>query len=308
MTIRSMPIGSTASGVLPSRRGAASGHLAAAASMMIWAAGFPAAEALLATWHPLVLVPARLAMALLLLLPAWFILEGWPQALPWTRTLTVGAIGFGGAAAALIFAQAVTDPVTVAVVVSVSPLTGTLIEWIFERRPLTRPFLLGLGASVVGGVIATAEQGPGQGQVLLGAALAVGSCLLYSWGSYETVRSLPGRSVLAQTSATMMGACLATAAVLIGALAIGQTALPPSPFAARNLGLLAIYGMGGMAIAQFFFILGIRRLGVALASFHVNMMPFYVMLILVALGGDWSWLRAIGAAVVALGVLLAQRQ
>lgn len=38
------------------------------------------------------------------------------------------------------------------------------------------------------------------------------------------------------------------------------------------------------------------------------MMPFYVMLILVALGGDWSWLRAIGAAVVALGVLLAQRQ
>ena len=287
--------------------GLLAGNLLAAASMVVWAAGFPAAEALLDTWHPFALVPARFAMALLLLLPVWILLEGWPRGLPWGRCIFVGGIGIGGAAVTLIFAQAVTDPVTVAVIASVSPLTATLVEWVLERRPLTRAFLWGLAASVLGGVIATMGSGGGEGQLLLGAALAVGSCLLYSWGSYETVKSLPGRSALAQTSSFMVGAWLATLLVLGVALMAGGSDLPAEPFAPRDLGLLAIYGMGGMAISQFLFILGIRRIGVALASFHINVAPFYVMLIMVALGGDWSWMQALGAAIVAGGVLLAQR-
>ena len=105
----------------------------------------------------------------------------------------------------------------------------------------------------------------------------------------------------------MGGAFLGTLAVLAAALAVGQAALPAHPFAPRDLGLLAIYGMGGMAVSQFLFVLGIRRIGVALASFHINVAPFYVMLIMVALGGDWSWTQALGAAIVAGGVLLAQR-
>jgi len=306
MTARPLPA-TEAREAGPRPEGLLAGNLLAAASMVIWAAGFPAAEGLLDTWHPFALVPARFAMALLLLLPVWIALEGWPRGLPWGRCLRVGGLGIGGAAVALIFAQKVTDPVTVAVIASVSPLTATLVEWVLERRPLTRSFLWGLVASVAGGVIATMGGGAGQGHLLLGAALAVGSCLLYSWGSHETVRSLPGRSALAQTSAIMVGAWVATLAVLGVTLALGQTALPAEPFAARDLGLLAVYGMGGMAISQFLFILGVRRIGVALASFHINVAPFYVMLIMVALGGDWSWMQALGAAIVAGGVLLAQR-
>lgn len=307
MTARPLPSGDSAALVRPSRDGLLAGNLLAAASMVVWAAGFPAAEGLLATWHPFALVPARFAMALLLLLPVWLALEGWPRDLPWGRCLLVGGIGIGGAAVALIFAQAVTDPVTVAVIASVSPLTATLVEWVLERQPLTRSFLWGLAASVLGGVIATAGSGGGEGQLLLGAALAVLSCLLYSWGSHETVRSLPGRSALAQTSSILVGAWVATLAVLAGTLALGQATLPAEPFAARDLGLLAVYGMGGMAVSQFLFVLGIRRIGVALASFHINVAPFYVMLIMVALGGDWSWMQALGAGIVAGGVLLAQR-
>jgi drug/metabolite transporter (DMT)-like permease len=305
MTARPLP--ATDAQALPMRKGLLAGNLLAAASMAVWAAGFPAAEGLLDTWHPFALVPARFAMALLLLLPIWIALEGWPRGLPWGRCLWIGGLGLGGAAVALIFAQSVTDPVTVAVIASVSPLTATLVEWVLERRPLTRSFLWGLVASVVGGVVATMGGGAGEGHLLLGAALAVGSCLLYSWGSHETVRSLPGRSALAQTSAVMVGAWVATLAVLGATLALGQTELPAEPFAPRDLGLLAVYGMGGMAISQFLFILGVRRIGVALASFHINVAPFYVMLIMVALGGDWSWMQALGAAIVAGGVLLAQR-
>ncbi|WP_291837882.1 hypothetical protein [Limimaricola sp.] len=45
----------------------------------------------------------------------------------------------------------------------------------------------------------------------------------------------------------------------------------------------------------------------AVAAFHINIAPFYVMMILLALGGVWNWPQAIGAAIVALGVVLAQR-
>jgi drug/metabolite transporter (DMT)-like permease len=291
----------------PPREGLLAGNLLAAGSMVAWAAGFPAAEALLATWHPVALVPARFAMALVLLLPLWIALEGWPKGLPWGRCLLVGGVGIGGGAVALLLAQAVTDPVTVAVIASVLPLTATLVEWALERRRLSRAFLCGLGASVLGGVVATMGGGGGEGRLLLGGALAVLSCLLYSWGSHETVRSLPGRSALAQTSATLVGALLGTLAALGTALVLGEATVPSDPLAPRDLGLLVVYGMGGMAVTQLLFVLGIRRIGVALASFHINVAPFYVMLILVALGGEWSWMQALGAAIVAGGVLLAQR-
>ena len=90
-------------------------------------------------------------------------------------------------------------------------------------------------------------------------------------------------------------------------LALGRTTLPADPFTAKSLGLLAIYGLGALALSQLLFILAVRRIGVALTSFHMNVAPFYVMLIMVALGGDWSWMQALGAAIVAGGVLLAQR-
>ena len=41
-----------------------SGHALAVGSMVLWAAGFPAAEVLLDVWHPVTLVVLRLSMAL----------------------------------------------------------------------------------------------------------------------------------------------------------------------------------------------------------------------------------------------------
>ena len=88
------------------------GNLAAVGSTVVWSAGFPAAEGLLDTWHPIPLVPARLLMALLLLVPLLLITEGIPRGMPWGRALGVGGAGLGGAAILLILAQAATDPVT----------------------------------------------------------------------------------------------------------------------------------------------------------------------------------------------------
>jgi drug/metabolite transporter (DMT)-like permease len=283
------------------------GNLAAVASTLVWSAGFPAADGLLATWSPLPLVPARLGMALLLLVPMLLILEGVPRGMAWGRALWVGGAGLGGAAVLLILAQAVTDPVTVTVIACSSPLIATAVEWATERKPVSRWFVLGLLASVVGGVIATWGGEAGGGNLAVGALLAVGSCVFYSWGTNESVRSLPGQSALARTTATVGGGFVAALLVALVWGALGGAGVPEGGFGASNLALLAVYGMGGMALSQMLFVLATERIGVALASFHLNIAPFYVMLILLAMGGDWSWMQAGGAAIVVVGVLLAQR-
>ena len=283
------------------------GNLAAVASTAIWAAGFPAAEGLLNTWHPIPLVPARQAMALLLLLPFLLLTQGWPRAFPWGRALLIGGLGLGGAAILLILAQAATDPVTVAVIACSSPLLATLVERATDRRPLSRPFLWGLAASILGGLVATWGGEAGGGNLLLGVLLALGSVLVYSWATHETVRSLPGQTALARTTATVLGGFLAGLVVAAAWAALGGDLAPRGGVTGSDLGLLAVYGIGGMALSQVLFVLAVQRIGVALASFHLNIAPFYVMLILLALGGGWSWTQALGALIVLGGVLLAQR-
>jgi len=51
---------------------------------------------------------------------------------------------------------------------------------------------------------------------------------------------------------------------------------------------------------------GVGQIGIAVASFHLNATPFYVMLILLMFGNDWNWVQAAGAFILALGVIIAQ--
>jgi hypothetical protein len=53
-------------------------------------------------------------------------------------------------------------------------------------------------------------------------------------------------------------------------------------------------------------IASIGSMGIALAALHINATPFYVMIILFAMGGQWRWSQALAAAIVGLGVLVAQ--
>ena len=289
-----------------------SGNLYGVASMIVWAAGFPAAEELLDTWDPLALVAARFCIALSVLLPLWIVLDG-PRAVlaaRWGWGLLSGAIAFGGAAWLMLLAQSLTDPVTVAIIAAATPIAGTLIEWVAERKALKSTFVIGLAASVIGGIVATGGSVPAGGglsDLWLGVFCAVASCVLFAWGSFIAVRDFAGLSPIGRTTITLCGGLVFTSVTFIIARALGYAVGPDQIFEAQTLGLLAIYGIGGMAISQFLWIASVDRLGIALASFHTNVAPFYVMLILVAIGGAWSWPQAIGAAIVALGVVVAQR-
>lgn len=283
-----------------------SGNLYGIASVLAWSAGFPAAESLLQRWDPLVMVAGRFAMALILLIPLWFLIEGGAalRRARWGRGMFVGAIGFGGGAWTILMSQAYTDPVTVAIFAAATPLCATVIDWIWLRKGFGLSFVLGLFAAVAGGIVATGGGMPGD--LGLGALFAVASGFLFSWGSLMTVRDLPDQSVLGKTTVTAVGAALAIGLVIAPMHWAGQVDLPTDWPGWGDLGRFAVYGMLAFSLSQVLWVAATARLGLSLASFHINIAPFYTMLILIALGGSWNWAQATGALIVAVGVVLAQ--
>ena len=206
----------------------------------------------------------------------------------------------------LIVAQKLTDPVTVAIIASCAPLVATLLELAAGTRHLRWNFALGVLVSIVGGVIATSALAPAQ--LGLGALCVVASTALFCWASMATARDFPELSVIGRTTITFTGGLVMAAVLVFLSAQLGIDVKPATAFDAQQAGMLAIYALVAMGFSQILFISSVGRLGVALTSFHINIAPFYVMVIMVVLGEDWNWTRALGAGIVAFAVVLAQER
>ncbi len=278
-------------------------------SMLTWAAGFPAAEMLLDTWNPLALIAARFAIAVTFLVPVWAMIEG-PEAVlraRWGRASIVGGIGFGAGAYLILLGQSISDPVTVTIVAASMPAVAAGLEVLFDGRKLRLPFVLGIALAIVGGLIATGAN-IREGSTGLGALLALVSVVLFGWGSRAAVKDFPELTVLGQTTATLAGGMVFTGVTFGIVWMLGLSSGISAPVDNTQLGYLILYALGSMALSQLLWIMGIGRLGIALAAVHINAAPFYVMLLVVAMGGLWNWWQAFGAALVGLGVVVSQRR
>lgn len=287
------------------RQTALSANLLCMASMVVWAAGLPAAELLIGILPPLPLAAARMTLAATVLLPIWWLAEpGTIRRANWGAGLMVGAL-LGIGAVLLVIGQGMTDPVTVAIISAAMPVIGTLIEVALDGRRLTAGLVIGIVLSLAGALVAL-DPGEGKLQFGLGALIMFGSVILFTVGSRLTVTAFPAASPLGRTTITLTAAALITVAAALADAARGG---PRADWAAMDLkawGALALFGIGGLALSQLLWIKALGRLGIALSSLHLNATPFYVMLILFALGGSWNWWQALGAALVAIGVLAAQ--
>ncbi len=276
-------------------------------SMLFWAAGLPAADLLIGKVPPLPLTAARMAMAAALLLPLWLAVEG-PGALrtaAWGKGIVIGGVTIGLGAFLLVIGQSMTGPVTVAIISATMPIVGIAIEVILDGRKMTLALILGLVLALIGGVMALGS-GATSLNLGLGALFCFVSVVTFTIGSRLTVTSFPSLTPLGRTTITLTGAAILTTAAALAQSAMGAPGPDWGQLGWPELGALAIFSIGALAISQVLWIMSVGKLGIGLASLHINATPFYVMLILFALGGAWNWTQTIAAAVVGLGVLIAQ--
>lgn len=282
-------------------------NLICLASMLTWAAGLPAAQLVIPLIPPITLTALRASLAAGVLIPLWIIMEGTGPLLRanWLRGIAVGGICIGVGAVLLVIAQAKTDPVTVAVITAIMPIVGISLEVALDGRKLTVALILGLTLSLFGGFMA---YGAGMGSMVLGlgALAALASTLAFTWGSRATVTSFPVLTPLGRTAITVTGAAILMSVVAVVYSAAGGPATQWDALGAPEWGALALFGVGSLAISQVLWIMAVGQLGIGLSSLHMNAVPFYVMIILFALGGGWNWPQAYGAVIVAIGVLIAQ--
>jgi drug/metabolite transporter (DMT)-like permease len=284
-------------------------NLVCTLSMLTWAMAFPAAEFLLQSWSALPLIAIRLVLAALALLGVWVAVEG-PGALRranWLKGGLIGALGFGASAWLLLWGQAISDPVTVAVITAALPAVGAALEVMLDGRRVRARFLLGIGFAIAGGIIATGRT-TGLGAAGWGALLSLISVVLYAWGSRAAMTSRAGLSTLGVTAVTMTGAALFGLVALAWGLATDDALRIPASLDAEQIGAILLYALIATAASQLLWLIGVGHLGVAVASVHINAAPFYVMLMLLSLGGAWHWNQAFGAGLVAIGVLAAQQR
>ena len=276
-------------------------------SMLVWAVGLPAADLLIGPVPPLQLTAARMAMATVCLLPVWWWLEGGAvlRAARWWRGVWIGGISIGLGAFMLVVGQGLTDSVTVAVISAAMPVIGIGIEVVMDGRKITPNLVVGTVLSLAGGLMALGGVTGGAG-LGLGALLCFGAVLLFTVGSRLTVTAFPQLTALGRTTVTLTGATLATAVAAAVSLLLGAPGPNWAVLGLKEFGALVLFSIGGLAISQMLWIASIGSIGIALASLHINATPFYVMIILFVMGGEWRWSQALAAAFVGLGVLVAQ--
>ena len=275
--------------------------------MLAWAAGLPAADLLIGKVPPLPLTAARMALAAAVLLPLWAAIEGFGplRSAHWGKGILIGGMTIGLGAVLLVIGQSMTGPVTVAIISATLPLIGIAIEVALDGRRLTTALLAGLALALVGGVMALGT-GATSLNLGLGALFCFGSVLVFAFGSRLTITAFPDLTALGRTTITLSGAAILITTAALGHFALGGVAPDLTLLGWREFGALAMFSIGGLAISQVLWIISVGQIGIGLASLHINATPFYVMLILFLLGAPWVWPQALAAAVVGLGVLIAQ--
>ncbi len=278
-------------------------------SIVFYAMGFPAAEFLLDDWDVVSIIAARNTFAFILIFFIWILYEGFQEVrvAKWIKGFWIGAIGFGIGSFFVLLLQSITSPVIAALMVATMPVAAVILEIFLDGRKLTRWFLFGIVLVLFGGFIASGANLKND-SIGLASFLGITGVGLFAWGSRATVKNLPGMSLLGQVAVTTSGMVGSAVFVYFISSIFFETTESPSQITYEHLGLLLIYACLAIGISQILWIKSVAKLGIGVSSFHLNAAPFYVMLMLFFLGDSWIWHQTIGATIVIIGVILAQKK
>ncbi len=272
-----------------------------------FAMGFPALDILLNDWGVVSVVLVRNSIAFIFILLLWLLTEKFSNLINanWLMGFAIGALGFGLGSLLLVITQLLTSTFIAALAAALMPIAAITLEIIFDNRRVTLKFFVGLTLVIVGSMIilgiTTVDM-----KFSVGLVIGLISVTFFAWGSRASVNHLPNMTTLARTTTTtlgMSGFCLVIYLIFVY-FEFGQTNIPKVKMV--HIKLLIIYACVGLAISQMLWIQGVKKLGIGIASLHLNITPFYVMIILFLIGQEWIWDQAIGAMIVIIGISMTQ--
>jgi drug/metabolite transporter (DMT)-like permease len=284
-----------------------SGNLVALLCMVLWATAFPITDLLLRDWHPMLLVPARLVPGTLVILLIT-ILAGQGKTIrraPWGTLFLIGGLGMGVGMTLIIWAQDYSDAVTVSIIVTTMPLVSAVMGYFAGSEKVTIALALGIVSALAGGILISLKPEAAGLNLHGGEVLALISVILWAWFARAAVARLGDLPDLARAAFSMVAAsvvvvAMTCAALLAGAIEVRYDLSLPS------LGLVLWLGIIANGVTMVFWMTASRLLGVTVTAIHLNGVPFYVILMALAVGGAIYISQVWGACLVAAGALLAQ--
>jgi len=202
--------------------------------------------------------------------------------------------------------QYFSDPITTTIVVAMMPIAAATVEVVWDGRSLTRRLILGIALAISGGYLATGANIE-DGNFNIGVLLCFGAIFLFAWATRTTTYKFKRFTYTGQATITMAGATLITLIFHALALISGIPLTEIGDINTDNIIALIVFALPSCAIAQLLWIWGAGKLGILLASFHLNAVPFYVMALAVFLAAaEWRWIQAIGAGIIIVAVLVSQ--
>lgn len=282
------------------------------ATMLLWGAQYPLTHDLAERWDAYTMLLVRYPPAAILLL-ALAARRGSRLAAvlgsaPTRRWLVLGAFlsGFG-----ILFTLGLSigDPAACAVAAAVAPLTAAIVAWLLEGKRPERALLVSLALVVPGAVLASVQTSPSASGARgpEGVALILAAQVCWSLYSLTAQRWLPGNSQVAITGSTLLWACpfIALAWLLAGQNGLVRAEWMIAPL--RDAAMFGVLTFGSLVLGVVLWNSGVRHLGLAFCSLHLNLIPIVAIIVGLTLGQFPRMEQVMGAVLVIAGVVHAQR-
>jgi drug/metabolite transporter (DMT)-like permease len=283
-------------------------HLLLLAAVTLWGWTFIATKILLAEIGPVDIFALRLGIALPLLLVILAV-----RRRPWdlTRADWVPITAAGGIFAFHFVIQLTglrsTTATNTGWIIAFTPLTLAVLSWLVLREPIGRGIAGGIAVATIGIVLLVSRGNPAD----LGWVRSVGDWLILlstlTWAIYTvTTRNVVTRR---DPLAVTFGISAAAAAFIAVPFVANADAGGILSLSSRGIASLLYLAVAGSVAGQWFWQVGVARLGAARAGLYLYVEPLATLALAVpVLGEPFGWVVVVGGLLVLVGVYLGQRR
>lgn len=280
-------------------------HLLLLAAVVIWGWTFVATKLCLASMSPLQLVATRFLIAA----PALYLVARMRGASfrigSHARQLLPGVVIFSSHYLLQTWALEFTTATNTGWIIAVTPLSIALLAALFLRENVPPSMRVGLAVASLGIVVLVSRGDLGS----LAWLSSVGDWMVLvstvTWALYTIATRNPSRALDPVVVALAMTLPLASSALVLPWLVQGWT--PWAELGPEVALALLFLGLGGVAMAQWFWQVGIAKLGAAQAGLFLYLEPLATTALAVPyLGEPFGLPGALGGTLVLLGVFLAR--